>query len=599
MKRRNVLQALASVPLWPGAAIRASVSGVVKRSRVRPSDSEWPSSATWSTLRDEVGGRLTRIESPWGACLSETGEPGCRTLLESAKNPFLLGDNVAMTQSLGWVGAWVTSPSAYAVEARTTQDVVAAVNFARKHRLRIVIKGGGHSYQGTSSSVDSLLVWTRAMKSITVHDDFIGLGCPKSTAASAVSIEAGVLWGDAYNKVTTEAGRYVQGGGCMTVGVAGLVQSGGFGSFSKAHGLASSNLLQAEVVVADGTVKIVNRESNPDLFWALKGGGGGSFGVVTRLTLRTHDVPTWVGAVNATFKAETGESYLALVRLMLETYRDRLANDRWGEKIVFLPGRTVRVEMLFQGLTREEALAVWQPVFERARGIGGVSQTADPVVVAAPGRRFWDPQFLKSVPGLVARDDRPNAADSNVFWTGDAAQSGQVIYAYQSLWLPDTLLANGSIHALADALVVASSRWPTALHFNKGLSESSPEVVAQARDTAINPSAIDAFALVIISAEGPPSLGFVSGRGFDADRARSQAEKAHAAMAPLRSLVASPASYLAEADYFEERWQEAFWGSNYPRLSRVKQEYDPHGLFFVHHGVGSEGWSGDGFTPST
>src|SRR5580700_9505494 len=99
------------------------------------------------------------------------------------------------------------------------------------------------------------------------------------------------LWLPTYDAVTTRAGRYVQGGGCATVGVAGLIQSGGFGSFSKNYGMAAASLLQAEVVTADGKVLIANGCTNPDLFWALKGGGGGSLGVVTKVTLATYDLP--------------------------------------------------------------------------------------------------------------------------------------------------------------------------------------------------------------------------------------------------------------------------------------------------------------------
>ena len=73
-----------------------------------------------------------------------------------------------------------------------------------------------------------------------------------------------------------EAGRYVQGGGCTTVGVAGLVQGGGFGSFSKAFGTAAASLLEAQIVTADGKVRVANAVQEPDLFWALKGGGGGT-----------------------------------------------------------------------------------------------------------------------------------------------------------------------------------------------------------------------------------------------------------------------------------------------------------------------------------
>ena len=72
------------------------------------------------------------------------------------KNPYYLGDDVGLTQTLGWVGAWTSHPSVYAVAVKSTADVVAAVNFARTHRLRLVVKGGGHSYQGTSNAADSL-----------------------------------------------------------------------------------------------------------------------------------------------------------------------------------------------------------------------------------------------------------------------------------------------------------------------------------------------------------------------------------------------------------------------------------------------------------
>jgi FAD/FMN-containing dehydrogenase len=78
-----------------------------------------------------------------------------------------------------------------------------------------------------------------------------------------VSIEAGAYWRQAYNALTTNGGRYVQGGGCMTVGVAGLVLGGGFGSFSKAYGMAAASLVEAEIVTADGEVRIANTCSNP------------------------------------------------------------------------------------------------------------------------------------------------------------------------------------------------------------------------------------------------------------------------------------------------------------------------------------------------
>ncbi len=156
--------------------------------------------ASWDELNQAVGGNLIRLQSPLADCAVAADNSSCQDVLQNLKNPYYIGDQPGLTQTSGWVDAWVSTPSAYAVAART--------------------------------------------------------------------------------------GRYVQGGGCATVGVAGLIQSGGFGSFSKNYGMAAAGLLEAEIVTPDGAVRIANACTNPELFWGIKGGGGGSLGVVTTLTLR-------------------------------------------------------------------------------------------------------------------------------------------------------------------------------------------------------------------------------------------------------------------------------------------------------------------------
>lgn len=595
-RRRRLLQATAAAAVMPLAPAGSAATAFT---RVRPTDPGWPAEPAWRELAAQTQGALTRLRSPWDECLAAPAGKACSELLRLAKNPYFLGDEPALTQTLGWVDAWTSAPSVYAVAARRTADVVAAVNFARTHRLRLVVKGGGHSYQGTSNAPDSLLVWTRAMRDLTLHDAFVPQGCAgRAVPSRAVSVGAGALWAHAYDAVSTRGGGYVQGGGCMTVGVAGLVQSGGFGSFSKRFGLAAAGLLEAEVVTADGVPRIANACMHPDLFWGLKGGGGGSLGVVTRLTLRVHPLPETFGAVNFTVRARSPAAFERLVALAIDFYARALMNPHWGEQMRFRRDESLAVAMVFQGMERGEAVAVWQPFLDAlARAPEDFSVDFSPLkIVATDARTFWSPTLVKRALGFIRRDDRPGAPEGNVFWPGDEGQAGQVLHGYDSAWLPAALLQQGRRPALVQALVAAARQWGVSLHFNKGLAGAPAEVAAAARDTATNPAAVDAFALAISAAGGPPAYPGMAGHEPDVALGRERAQQVRRAFDALRRIVPEPAAYVSESNYFEPQWQRAFWGANYERLLAVKERYDPEGLFFVHHGVGSERWSADGFT---
>jgi hypothetical protein len=365
MNRRRLLQTMSTLP-FIGSLFGAAASGARPPvSRVRPGDPNWPSEEAWEELGRGLEGRLIKVSSPLAACVGAPSSDACAYLAKEIKNPYYLGDEVGLTQTLGWVGAWTSRPSVYAVAAKSTADVVAAGNFARTHNLRLVIKGGGHSYQGTSNAADSLLIWTRPMSAIVLHDAFVGSGCEgQAQAQPAVSVESGAIWGRVYDEVMVKAGRYVQGGGCLTVGVGGFVNGGGFGSLSKAFGTAAANLIEAEVVTAHGDVKLANACLNPDLFWALKGGGSG-FGLVTRVTLRTHELPEVIGAIRATIDAASDDAYRRLVAKAFDFYAQAIFNPQWGEQFRLQRGRRLWIQMLFQGLGRDEAEAA--PVLRLGR----------------------------------------------------------------------------------------------------------------------------------------------------------------------------------------------------------------------------------------
>src|SRR4051812_37834850 len=148
MNRRTLLRTLASSAL-SSTFLSSGHARAQSRafSRVRPGDPAWPSQADWDRLNRDVGGQLVHVQSPLAACVANPQSAPCADVFKLLKNPYAVGDDVALTENLGWVDAWSSQPSACAVTARNTRDIAAAVNFARARNLRLDLKGGGHSYR--------------------------------------------------------------------------------------------------------------------------------------------------------------------------------------------------------------------------------------------------------------------------------------------------------------------------------------------------------------------------------------------------------------------------------------------------------------------
>jgi FAD/FMN-containing dehydrogenase len=622
VNRRAFLKAIGSAALIPILPRRLLASTNFRRRR--PSDPAWPSPSAWKQLNEAVGGNLIPVDFPLSILKTDPHSEEARRLLEHIRNPYYVGDQPGLTETLGWVDAWATKPSVYAVAARSAQDIAAAVNFARENELRLAVKGGGHSYQGTSNAPDSLLIWTRHMNDITMHEAFVPQGCEHTLQPQpAVTVGAGTIGMQAYQAVTTKAGKYVQGGGCTTVCLGGLIQSGGFGNYSKHYGTAAGSLLEAEVVTADGQIRIANATTNPDLFWALKGGGGGSFGVVSKMTLRLHDLPEFFGTANFTIKAVSDDAYKRLIREFVSFYKQHLFNDHWGEQAHVRPDNKLEIRMISYGLDAEQAKKVWQPFLDWVKSSPReYSQEERVVIGSVPAQHWWDAPWWKEhwpeitfpnpngnpLVGLLDYtlkhvlqpvldfDNRPGAGPNNAWWKGDGGQVAWFIWGFESLWLPASLLESDAQQRLADALFASSRHSAVELHFNKGLAGAPPDAIAAAKDTAMNPAVLTAFALAIAGdAQGPAYPG-IPGHEPSVEEGRKAAARVDLCMNELRAVTGVTGAYVSESNYFEKGFQQSYWGSNYPRLAEIKRKYDPDGLFFVHNGVGSENWSADGFT---
>jgi FAD/FMN-containing dehydrogenase len=163
------------------------------------------------------------------------------------------------------------------VRARDAADVIATVVFARDHALDLSVRGGGHSVPGFGTNDGGLVIDLSLMRGVRVD--------PKARTAR---VEGGATWGD-FNHAGYPFGLATTGGIISTTGVGGLTLGGGIGYLSRGCGLTIDNLLSADVVTADGTLKTASATEHPDLFWALRGGGG-NFGVVTSFEFRMHPV---------------------------------------------------------------------------------------------------------------------------------------------------------------------------------------------------------------------------------------------------------------------------------------------------------------------
>lgn len=167
-------------------------------------------------------------------------------------------------------------PAAIAKVADTA-DIVACVNFAREHGVAPAVRGGGHQASGLSVADGSLVIDLGAMRSTTIDP-----------AAHTVRVDGGALWADV-DHATVAFGQATPSGFIASTGVGGLALGGGIGYLTRRFGLTVDNLLAADVVLADGSLVTADENRHPDLYWALRGGGG-NFGVVTSFTFRTHEI---------------------------------------------------------------------------------------------------------------------------------------------------------------------------------------------------------------------------------------------------------------------------------------------------------------------
>ena len=255
------------------------------------------------------------------------------------------------------------------------------------------MKGGGHRIRAARTRRIRSLIWTRRLHDVRLHDAFVAAGCEGQAPQPAVSVGPGAIWGHVYNEVTTKGGRYVQGGGCLTVGVAGLVLGGGFGSFSKAHGMAGAQSRRGGDRHCGWRSPDRQRLLEPrSLLGAQRG----------RRRFRRHDPPHVANARASRIRrggvrgrqGGVGGRLSSLVG-RTSTFTAMRSSIRIGESRSSFCRVASSISMLFHGLDRERREATWRPFFDWVAASPQDYVVSAPKVLARPARHFWDPALLR------------------------------------------------------------------------------------------------------------------------------------------------------------------------------------------------------------
>ena len=405
-----------------------------------------------------------------------------------------------------------------------TGDVIAAVRFARQRDLEVTIRGGGHIVAGTAVCDDGIVVDLSAMRAVRVDP-----------ANRRVWVQGGALWGDV-DRETQAHGLATTGGIVSHTGVAGLTLGGGGGWLMRKHGLTVDNLLAVDVVTADAERLRTSEDEHPDLFWALRGGGG-NFGVATSFEFRLHSVGPTVLAGPILWDAAEAED-------LLRFYRDflREAPEELGTVVRF--GTAPPLPVIPSDLH-------WRPVVMVGVCYAGRIEAGEERL--RPLRAFRTP--LLDLVGPTPYADFQGALDSTVphGWN----------YYWKSTHLPE--LSDDLIHVIAEhAFSCSSPRSYVAMFHLKGAVSR----VAEGSTAFGNRQASHAVTLDGVWRHGE-SYG---------DRDTAWARGFFAALGRFREGVY--VNFLG-GDEDPDRVREAYGDTVYDRLVDVKSAYDPDNVF--HH----------------
>ncbi|EGN97606.1 hypothetical protein SERLA73DRAFT_110899 [Serpula lacrymans var. lacrymans S7.3] len=439
------------------------------------------------------------------------------------------------------------------VDAREPSDIQAAVNFAVEHNLRLVVKNTGHDYLGRSTARGSFMIWTHNMKNITYNSSFVPEGAPATESYEAITLGAGVQWHEAYDAIQAQ-GRVMVGGASAggSVGAAGgWVLGGGHSSLAPSFGLGADNVVEMGVVLSTGEYVVANSYQRPDLFWALRGGGGGTYGVVTHVTYHTY--PSFpVAAVF--FEANTTNTDVMQTVFTEFTRIHPAISDAGWSGYALISSEAMGFFYIAPNTSVAQANATFDPFFTFAQNLTSQGLIVSNYTVPFDSWYSWYTTLFNT--------------------TGQVGGNSQI----SSRLLPRESFEN-NYEQLAKTLFALPGGYSWNFVAGGEVSRIDPDSVA------VNPAWRDA--LVEVAYGESWDEGATSG---EIDALISQLKQS---MAAVSAITPNSGAYYNEASLYEVDFQYTFFGEHYPSLLAIKDKYDPHRLFVVAKGVGSEEWDSE------
>ena len=441
----------------------------------------------------------------------------------------------------------------YTVKATNVAQIQLAINFARTLNLRLVVHNTGHDFLGKSTGYGALSIWTHNLKTVKYIEDYKS----KSYSGPAFKLGAGIQVGELY-AAAEEYGVTAVGGECKGVGVTGgYIAGGGHSPLSGQLGLGSDQVLSIDVVLPNGRFVTADEENNADLFWAIRGGGGGTFGVVTGMTVKVYPKMKFAGVTwDLTIPSNQSDLFWSAIEAYWRGFPEYAAEGTYGySTIMAIPGSGYTWTMhpwMVPGWTLEQFKEMSAPVFAE-----------------------WEALGFEVEPEYFEHDN---------------------FYDTWSTHFPTETVGNFNLHT-------ASRLFPAENWEDEAIRN---ETFSTIRSVVEEGSALIQYNMQPSALEGTPAsaanpawrkaimFGIFGGMWTDDMSEEEVAEMntkiTHDWMERLRQITPGSGGYGNEGDVMEPDFAQAFYGDSYERLLSIKKKVDPWNVFWAPTAVGSEGW---------